>query len=87
MKKVLIFCIILTHNLIYSQENIVKFNPVALAFNGAEISYESKTRENQSFEIVLAFASFKNDLPDYNYRVYGAEARYKFYLLSEKRNF
>ncbi|NER15699.1 DUF3575 domain-containing protein [Spongiivirga citrea] len=68
------------------QQNVVKVNPLGLAFGAAQFSYERAISDKGAFEVSLAYtrinASFGVD--EAKATGFGAEGKYKFYFSSSK---
>ncbi len=65
-----------------AQENIVKFNPLALIVGSVEIGYERVLSDNQSLQVDLGYASF--DSGSFDYTGLGAGLQYRFYIQESK---
>ena len=67
-----------------AQENVVKLNPLALAFGSFEVSYERVVSESNSIEVALAYSSLKVNTSggqvDAKTEGFGVEGKYKFYF-------
>ncbi len=60
MKKVLVVIAMLALGFTANaQKNVIKANPLGLAFGVGDFSYERVVSDNQAFEIGLSFASAK----------------------------
>lgn len=84
MKKLLLSTIIAIFAMsnLNAQENVIKFNPLALIVGSFEIGYERVLSENQSLQIDLAYASFNSG--SFDYSGFGAGLQYRFYLQKSK---
>lgn len=84
MKKMLLFAVITAfgYSNMKAQENVVKFNPLALIVGSFEVGYERVLSDNQSIQIDLAYASFDSGI--YDYTGFGAGLQYRFYLQKAK---
>lgn len=70
-----------------AQENVIKVNPLGLAFGFTELSYERVLSEGSSLELSVAFTSIEAQFTGADKsRVtgFGAEGKYKFYFSSSK---
>ncbi|MFY7669887.1 DUF3575 domain-containing protein [Tenacibaculum sp. MEBiC06402] len=69
-----------------AQKNVIKANPIGLAFGIAELSYERAISDNGSFEIGLAYAGtdVSTGSETISASAFGGEGKYKFYFSSEK---
>ena len=69
-----------------AQKNVIKANPIGLAFGTADFSYERVVSDKGAFEIGLSYASA--DVTSGNEVIetsaIGGEAKYKFYFSSDK---
>ena len=65
-----------------AQENVVKFNPLAIIFGSFQVSYERVVSDNSSLQLDLGFTSFKytSGFSEVKYTGFGAGAQYRFYL-------
>lgn len=71
----------------FAQRNVVKINPLGLAFGSTELGYEGVTSNNLTYEISIAYVSDKQDLngvKDVKSSGIGVEGKLKFYLLKSK---
>ncbi|NMH86065.1 DUF3575 domain-containing protein [Flavivirga algicola] len=84
MKKLLLCAVIavLSVSNVKAQENVVKFNPLALIVGSLEVGYERVVSENQSLQVDLAYTSFDSGFFDYT--GFGAGLQYRFYLQKAK---
>ena len=84
MKKllVLVFLVWFAFPKTNAQENIIKFNPLALIVGEVQLGYERVLNEGQSFQVDLAYASF--DSGSYDYTGFGIGLQYRFYFQKEK---
>lgn len=80
MKKLLFVAIIaiLGFKGVNAQENVVKFNPLALIVGSIEVGYERVLNDNQSLQVDLAYASFNSGVLDYS--GFGGGLQYRFYF-------
>ncbi|WGH75848.1 DUF3575 domain-containing protein [Tenacibaculum tangerinum] len=69
-----------------AQKNVIKANPLGLAFGIAELSYERVVSDKGSFEIGLSYAGadVTTGSEVIGTSAIGGEAKYKFYFSSEK---
>ena len=70
-----------------AQENVVKVNPLGLAFGSTELSYERVLSEGSSIELAVAFTSIEAEFtnaPKSKVTGFGAEGKYKLYFSSSK---
>lgn len=67
---------------ISAQENIVKFNPLALIVGSFEVGYERVLNNSQSLQIDLAYSSINSG--SFDYSGFGAGLQYRFYVQSSK---
>ncbi|MGB5941528.1 MAG: DUF3575 domain-containing protein [Leeuwenhoekiella sp.] len=65
-----------------AQENIVKFNPLALIVGSLEVGYERSVNDMQSFQVNLAYTSLSSG--DIDYSGFGIGAQYRFYFQDRK---
>ncbi len=65
-----------------AQENIVKFNPLALIVGSFEVGYERAVNDSQSVQLDLAYSSFNSGIIDYN--GFGVGLQYRFYFQDSK---
>ena len=83
MKKLFLFSVIAIFGFAATaQENIVKYNPLALIVGEIQIGYERVLNDKQSLQVDLAYASF--DSGSYDYTGFGAGLQYRFYLQKAK---
>jgi hypothetical protein len=84
MKKILLAIAIALFALpkINAQENVIKFNPLALVLSTVQVGYERVLNDNQSIQVNLGYASFKSGSIDYS--GFGGGLQYRFYLQKEK---
>jgi len=80
MKKTLLLLPLLGSMMAFSQEHAFKINPLALAFKGFEISYETKITKNNSLELIGSFAKVDINNHKGKINVYGGEAKYKLFI-------
>ena len=62
-----------------AQENVVKVNPLGLAFGSTELSYERVLSEGSSIELAVAFTSIEAEFtntPKSKVTGFGAEGKY-----------
>jgi hypothetical protein len=87
MKKVLLFIAIVAAGFTANaQENVVKVNPLALAFGSFEVGYERVVSESSSIELAVAYSSLKvstSTQVDAKAEGFGVEGKYKFYFGEE----
>lgn len=70
-----------------AQENVIKVNPLGLAFGSTELSYERVLSEGSSLELAVAFARGEANFTGADkskVTAFGAEGKYKFYFSSSK---
>ncbi len=69
-----------------AQQNVIKVNPLGLAFGSADISYERAISEKGAFEIGVSYASADVGLgtESITSSAIGGEGKYKFYFSSDK---
>jgi hypothetical protein len=87
MKKVLVVIAMLALGFTANaQKNVIKANPLGLAFGVGDFSYERVVSDNQAFEIGLSFASAKvtSGSEVVSSSAIGGEGKYKFYFSSAK---
>ena len=84
MKKLLLvaFLAFLAFPKANAQENVIKFNPLALIVGEIQVGYERVLSENQSLQVDLAYASFNSGVFDYT--GFGGGLQYRFYVQKEK---
>lgn len=89
MKKLLLTAIVVMFALsnVKAQENVIKANPIGLAFGAAQFSYERALNEKSAFELSLAYSSVKANFnssvgDDTKINGIGAEGKYKLYFSS-----
>lgn len=84
MKKLFLSALIAVFgfSIMFAQENVVKFNPLALILGSFELGYERVISDNQSLQVDLAYASFDSGTIDYT--GFGAGLQYRFYLQKAK---
>ncbi len=84
MKKLLLSAAILVlgFSKMTAQENVIKFNPLALVLGSFEVGYERVLSDNQSIQVDLAYASFDSGLFDYT--GFGGGLQYRFYMQKSK---
>lgn len=84
MKKLILLAAIILFGFSKSiaQENIVKFNPLALIVGSFEVGYERVLNENQSLQVDLGYSSFDSGSLDYS--GLGAGLQYRFYVQKSK---
>lgn len=67
-----------------AQKNVIKANPLALAFGSFEVGYERVVSDNSSIELAVAYSSLKVNTTggqsDVKADGFGAEGKYKFYF-------
>ncbi|WP_428740402.1 DUF3575 domain-containing protein [Tenacibaculum sp.] len=70
-----------------AQKNVIKANPLALAFGSFEVGYERVVSESSSVELALAYSSLKVNTTggqvDAKANGFGVEGKYKFYFGEE----
>ncbi len=66
-----------------AQENVVKFNPLALIVGAVEVGYERVLSDSQSLQIDLGYTSFNSGSFDYTGLAGGLQ--YRFYLQEAKQ--
>lgn len=70
-----------------AQKNVVKANPLALAFGSFEVGYERVVSESSSVELAVAYSSLKVNTiggqVDAKSEGFGVEGKYKFYFGDE----
>lgn len=88
MKKVLIIAAFALASLgINAQENVIKVNPLGLAFGAAELGYERALNDKSSLEVSLAYSSSDATFSSGEVEKatgFGAEGKYKLYFSSSK---
>ena len=89
MKKTLLLAVILVLGLsnLKAQENVIKINPLGLAFGSAQFSYERVLGDKSAVELSLAYTSLNANFSggdEAKINGFGAEGKYKFYFSSEK---
>ncbi|NNE33280.1 MAG: DUF3575 domain-containing protein [Winogradskyella sp.] len=70
---------------INAQENVIKINPIGLAFGAAQFSYERAVNDNSAAELSLAYTSLNANFSsgeEAKVTGFGAEGKYKFYFSS-----
>ncbi|CAM1362625.1 conserved exported hypothetical protein [Tenacibaculum sediminilitoris] len=69
-----------------AQKNVIKANPLGLAFGVADLSYERAVSDKGSFEIGISYAGadVTSGSETISTSAIGAEGKYKFYFSSEK---
>ena len=84
MKKLLVCTVIavFAFSKMNAQENIVKFNPLALVVGVVEVGYERVLSDSQSIQIDLGYASFNSGAFDYT--GFAAGLQYRFYVQKAK---
>jgi len=84
MKKLLLCAMIMVLGVsnMKAQENVVKFNPLALIVGSFEVGYERVLSDKQSIQVDLAYASF--DSGAFDYSGFGAGLQYRFYIQNSK---
>ncbi|WP_299549587.1 DUF3575 domain-containing protein [Seonamhaeicola sp.] len=84
MKKILLVAALAVFGLskMNAQENIVKFNPLALIVGSFEVGYERALNDSQSFQVDLAYASFNSGIVDYT--GFAGGLQYRFYFQNSK---
>lgn len=67
-----------------AQENVVKVNPLGLAFGVSQLSYERALDSNSAAELSLAYTSLNASFGSTEAKVsgFGGEIKYKFYFSS-----
>lgn len=86
MKKLLLIAAVVVFGLtsVNAQQNVIKVNPLGLAFGSTELSYERALSDNSSVELALAYSS--SDVTFSTGEVdatgFGAEGKYKFFFSS-----
>lgn len=88
MKKVLFVAAMALMSFgVNAQENVIKVNPLGLAFGAAELGYERVLNENSSVELALAYSSSDATFSSGEVEKatgFGVEGKYKFYFSSSK---
>lgn len=74
-------------SLSFSQEHAFKINPLALAFDGFELSYETLITKNNSLELIGTFGKVEINNSNQKLNVYGGEVKYKFFLSPQVTTF
>lgn len=84
-KNLLVIAMVAFSFIAYAQKNVIKANPIGLAFGVADLSYERVISEKGSFEIGLSYAGAKVTAGSevINTSAIGGEGKYKFYFSSE----
>lgn len=86
MRKVLFVVIMALISLgVNAQENVIKVNPLGLAFGAAELGYERVLNESSSIELSLAYSSSDATFSSGEVEKatgFGAEVKYKLYFSS-----
>ncbi|TCP25769.1 uncharacterized protein DUF3575 [Tenacibaculum skagerrakense] len=69
-----------------AQKNVIKANPLGLAFGVADLSYERAVSDKSSFEIGLSYAGadVTSGSEKISASAIGAEGKFKFYFSSDK---
>ncbi|MEL0456088.1 DUF3575 domain-containing protein [Flavobacteriaceae bacterium SZ-1-7] len=80
MKNLLFSAVIvfLVVSKVTAQENVVKFNPLALIVGSFELGYERVLNDSQSLQVDLGYASFSSG--SFDYTGFGAGLQYRFYI-------
>ncbi|SNY99417.1 DUF3575 domain-containing protein [Flagellimonas pacifica] len=68
--------------MVKAQENVIKVNPLALAFGTMEIGYERVLNQKQSFQVDLGYTTFSTGGSKYS--GFGIGAQYRFYIQEGK---
>jgi len=87
MKKLIFITIaLLTVSFVNAQKNVIKINPVGLAFGAAQLSYEYALNDKNALEISMAYSSAKVsfDADEVKANGFGAEGKYKIYFSTTK---
>lgn len=70
-----------------AQKNVIKANPLALAFGSFEVGYERVVSESSSIELSMAYSSLKvttsKGQSGATANGFGVEGKYKFYFSDE----
>lgn len=70
-----------------AQKNVIKANPLSLAFGSVEIGYERVVSESSSVELAVAYSSLKVNTTggqtDAKANGFGVEGKYKFFFGDE----
>ncbi|WP_176829738.1 DUF3575 domain-containing protein [Tenacibaculum sp. MAR_2009_124] len=86
MKKLFMIAMIAVGFTAYAQKNVVKANPLGLAFGVADLSYERVIGDNTSFEVGLSYAGAEvtSNNEVISTSAIGGEGKFKFYFSSEE---
>ncbi len=84
MKKVFLISILLSFTFVEAQTNIVKVNPLGLAFGIANAGYEFTIADKQSITISGAYFKESGNQDVANVDGYGANVLYNFYFSADK---
>lgn len=87
MKKIVLVIAMVAFGLnANAQKNVVKVNPLGLAFGAAEFSYERAISDKQAFEIGLSYASadVTSGSEVISSSAIGVEGKFKFYFSDDK---
>ena len=80
MKKIMLTVLVavITMVTVKAQENIVKFNPLALVVGSIELGYETAITDKSSVQVDLGYVNFNSSGLDYT--GFGAGLQYRMYL-------
>lgn len=84
MKKALLIAVLAIAGLcnVNAQENVIKMNPLGLAFGAIDLSYERVLNEKSSIEIGIAYSSLNVTTSGSSSKAngFGLEGKYKMYF-------
>lgn len=86
-KLVLAVVAVLIFSSVKAQENVIKVNPLGLAFGSTELSYERVLSEGSSLELAVAFTNIEAEFTGGDKSKisgFGAEVKYKLYFSSSE---
>ena len=88
MKKLLLIALIAVGFVFnsHAQENVLKVNPLGLAFGSLQLGYEHALSDKSSFQIDLAYVNYNVNLGLVSSKAtgFGVEGQYRFYVSSSK---